>query len=297
MIMRPVLLVDTYSLFFRAYYALPPMVTSKGQPTSALYGFSSLLLKLLKEHHPATVAFAVDAPDKTFRHALYSDYKGQRASAPSALAAQMGPLRDLLDRLGVPVFRAPGFEADDVLATLARRLRETETQSLVVSGDRDLLQLAHGSVRVLFVGARGQEAVLYDEAAVHGRFQVSPQQLLSWIALVGDPSDNLPGVAGVGPRTASNLVQRFGDIPALLRRLDEVTPEKLRASLQAAASQLELNERLARLRDDVTLPDGPLASPVTTPALEKVGAFFGELEFRSLLPRLGPLRSLFSQAT
>ncbi|HET6280673.1 MAG TPA: 5'-3' exonuclease H3TH domain-containing protein [Polyangia bacterium] len=293
--MRPVLLVDTYSLFFRAYHALPPMTTTQGQPTSALYGFSSLLLKLLKEHHPAAVAFAVDAPEKTFRHGLYQNYKAQRTSAPSALAAQMAPLRDLLDRLAVPVFRAPGFEADDILATVARRLRDTDTPAVVVSGDRDLLQLAQGSVRVLFVGARGQEAVLYDDDAVHNRFQVSAQRLPSWIALVGDPSDNLPGVAGVGPRTASSLVQRFGDIPALLRRLDEVTPAKLRVSLQDAASQLELNERLARLRDDVTLPAGPLASPVTVGALDKVGAFFGELEFRSLLSRLDSLRSLFSQ--
>jgi len=283
------LLVDTYSLFFRAYHALPAMNTKSGAPTSALYGFSSVLLKELREQRPRGVAFALDAPQKTFRHALYAEYKGKRDAVPSPLVAQFGRLRELLDAFGVPRFEVPGFEADDILATLAHGLRERGEPALILSGDRDLLQLAHGGARVLFVGARGQKPVTYDRAGVLQRFGVPPEQLPAFAALVGDASYNLPGTPGVGPSTAAKWLGAYGSIESLLAHAQQVTPTRLRHGLAAHAAQIRRNQELARLRADVPLPAGPQWGPVSPDALLRVRAFFVELEFKSLLPRLEAL--------
>ncbi|HEY3593429.1 MAG TPA: hypothetical protein VGL13_06130, partial [Polyangiaceae bacterium] len=178
----PVLLLDTYSLFFRAYYALPDMRTTRGEPTSAMYGFLALLFKLLREERPSGLALGLDVPEETFRRKRYAHYKAERTSVPDGLAAQFSRLHELLSILGAPVLYAPGFEADDVLATMARQFRERDQATTVVSGDRDLLQVAHGSVRVLFAGARGKQPTYYGESEVEERFGVLPRQLPSWVA-------------------------------------------------------------------------------------------------------------------
>jgi len=283
---RPYLLIDVFSLFFRAHHALPPMSTTSGEPTSALYGFSSLLLKLFREHLPRGVSFALDAPQRTFRHGSYAPYKAGRDRTPDALTAQLGRLRELLEALGAPVFVAPGFEADDVLATLAHELHAAAGEVLVVSGDRDLLQLAGDGVKILFLGARGREPSLYDAAAVEARFEVAAAQLPTWMALVGDSADNLPGVKGVGARTAAKLVRTYGSIDGLLAHLADVPSDKLRQALGASSEQLRLNEQLARLRIDVPLGDGPLAAPVEAAGLARTRELFVALEFASLVKRL-----------
>jgi DNA polymerase I len=287
--MPPVLLVDTYSLFFRAYHALPPMSTRSGRPTSALYGFSTALLKELREQRPGALAFAVDAPFATFRHQAYPAYKAQRERVPDPLAAQFAPLRQLLAAFGVPVFEVRGFEADDVLATLASELRQQGEPTLVLSGDRDLLQLAHGSVTVAFLGARGQPPRLYDEAAVATRFDVTAQQLPSWAALVGDSSDNLPGTPGVGPRTAAKWVRSHGNVDQILAHLSELEPARLRVAVAAHAEQIRQNERLSTLRSDVPLGPLPHVGPLQAHAIEAVREVFRELEFKSLEARLDAL--------
>ena len=288
--MNRVLLLDTSSLFFRAYHALPPMTTRAGEPTSAVYGLCTLILKLLREHSPRGISFALDAPVETFRHAKYTAYKAQRAPAPDALRRQFARLRELLEALGAPVFRVPGFEADDVLATLAHELSISGDQVLIVSGDRDLFQVAKDGVDILFVGRRGREPVTYDAAAVEKRFGVPPERLPSFIALVGDPSDNIVGVSGVGPRTAAKLVNRFGSIESLLELLDQVAPAPLRESLRAASPQLRLNEDIARLRVNVPLGPGARWLPVTAEAVGRLRQLFDELEFKSLLRRLEALQ-------
>jgi DNA polymerase-1 len=286
---RPVLLVDTYSLFFRAYHALPAMNTASGEPTSALYGFSVALIKELREQRPSALAFAVDAPKRTFRHERFDGYKAQREAVPSPLVAQFGRLSELLAALEVPVFCCPGFEADDVVATVAQRLREQGQPVLILTGDRDLLQLAHGGVEVMFLGARGQKPVRYDAARVEERFEVTPEQLPVWIALVGDTSDNLPGVPGVGPRTAARWVRQYGSVAALLEHLSEVQPARLAPELEARREQLALNAELTVLRTDAPIGAGPLAAPVGASALARLRALFNELEFKSLLARLDAL--------
>ncbi len=285
---RPVLALDTSSLFFRAQHALPPMNTSRGEPTRALYGFSALLLKLLREEDPVGLVLALDAPQPTFRHERDGAYKGTRGAPPSELRQQWPRLEQLIEALGVPAFRAPGFEADDVLATVARRLRERGQRVVVVSGDRDLMQTALPPVEVLFVGRRGQPGERYDRAAVEARFGVGPERLASYAALVGDTSDNITGISGIGPRAAAKLVREFGDVAGILRHADTIEPARLRELVLGARQQLIDNEALTRLQDEVPLP-AELYGSVDAAAQERLKAIFEELEFRSLLPRLAKL--------
>ena len=189
----------------------------------------------------------------------------------------------------MPTFRVPGFEADDVLATLARELRASDRETLVVSGDRDLLQLARGSVEVLFMGRRGKDALLYDEHAVQARFGVPVERLPAYIGLVGDPSDNLPGVPGIGPGTASKLLRDAASSAELLSRLEAVKPERLRRALELHREQIILNEKLARLRDDVELGAALRHAAPTRESLLALRAWFEALEMKSLLGRLDAL--------
>ncbi len=285
-----VLLLDTFSLFFRAHYALPWMSTRAGEPTSALYGFSALLLKLLREQRGAALAFALDAPQATFRHESFDAYKAGRAPTPSTLSAQFDRLGELLHALSVPVFRCPGFEADDVLATLARLAREQREPALVVTGDRDLLQLAHGSVRVHFVGRRGKDALLYDESAVVARFGVPPTRLPAYVALTGDTSDNLPSVPGIGAATAQKLLADKSDCTELLASVATLKSSRTREALLGHREQILRTEALARLREDAPLPAGePRWAVPSAHSLSALGELFEALEFKSLRQRLAKL--------
>src|SRR5215831_16606200 len=206
----PVLLVDTLSLAYRAFFALPDMRTTRDEPTGALYGFSALLLKLWREQRPGGGAFAIDHPRPTFRHAAFPGYKASRPPAPTPLNRQLARLPALLAAFGFPVFEAAGFEADDVVATLARELAAAGAAPLVVSGDLDTLQCAVGPTRVHIVGRGATAGRTYDEAAVWARFGVAPSALPDWKALAGDVTDEIPGVPGVGARRASALLRRLG---------------------------------------------------------------------------------------
>ncbi|HTV17819.1 MAG TPA: 5'-3' exonuclease H3TH domain-containing protein [Polyangiaceae bacterium] len=284
---RPLsLLVDTYSLFFRAHHALPPMNTQSGEPTSALYGFCAALIKELGQRRPLELAFAIDAPQRTFRHEAMPSYKGTRDATPAPIVAQMGRLRELLAAFGVPVFQVVGVEADDVLATLAARLSADGSQVLVMSGDRDLFQTTGGSVSVLFLGARGQKPKVVSAADVEERFSIPPSLLPTYVALVGDNSDNLPRVPGVGPRTAASWVRQFPSATQLLAAAEQLEPARLREALLAHREQVLSNERLATLRCDVPLGEGPLTAPISAEAVEQLRALFITLEFKSLVPRL-----------
>lgn len=286
--MAAVLLLDTNSLFYRAHYALPPMKTRAGEHTAALYGFSALLVKLLREERPDGVAFARDLPRPTFRHERYTEYKAKRPPMPDALRSQWKRLDQLIDAFGVPSLFVEGFEADDVLATAARRLAESGSDVKIVSGDRDLFQTIGPRVRVVFVGARAQKPETLDVAAIEARYGVPPERLPTVFALVGESSDNLIGVRGVGMRTAQKLVAKYETATRLLAELDTVTPPKIKDALAEARDRVLMNEELARLRVDLELAE-PVVGAVTTEALQNVRALFEVLEFKSLTARLDAL--------
>jgi DNA polymerase-1 len=202
---------------------------------------------------------------------------------------QLALFSELVDALGFPLYEAPGFEADDVLATLARKFAHEGATVLLVSGDRDLLQLVDTDIELLFVGQRGKPHVRYDQAAVKARFGLVPAQLPSYVALVGDSADNLPKLSGVGEVTARQWIARFGSLGALLDRLDELDNVRLRELVRANVEQLRQNEQLARLRDDVALTGAIAARALDAAAHVRVRALFERWEFTSLLPRLSKL--------
>jgi DNA polymerase-1 len=266
----PVLLLDTHSLVHRAHHALPAMCTSRGEPTGALYGMSSLLCKLLRERRPP-------------------GYKASRKPLPSELAAQLTRARELCDAIGAPALRVDGEEADDVLATAAREAAGAGTDVLLVTGDRDLLQTVGPRVRVVFVGRRGGPHVDYDQAAVEQKYGVAPAALPTLRAFLGDPADELPGVPGVGPRIAARWVTAHGDIAGLLAAADRLAPAHLRAVVHAHADQLRRVEALGRLFTDLPLGVGPRFAAWNAAAAAGLRRWFEQLEFRSLVARLDGL--------
>lgn len=216
------LVLDGNSIVNRAFYGIKLLTTKSGYYTNAIYGFLNILLKLQDTCHPDGVAVAFDVHEPTFRHKQYADYKAGRKPMPQELRAQMPVLKELLTALGYTTVECPGWEADDVLGTLAAACRDSGDTCFIATGDRDALQLAHGGVKVLLARTKMGQAVtdVYDEATIAAEYGITPQALIQVKALQGDSSDNIPGVAGVGAKTALDLVQRFGTLDAIYKDLD-----------------------------------------------------------------------------
>lgn len=287
-------LLDGHSLAYRAFYALPAdLATTSGQVTNAVYGFTSMLIKLLGDEHPDAIAVAWDVRGPTFRRDQYADYKAQREAPPDLFAAQLPLIREVLDALRITQLSVPGFEADDVIATLARQAAREEWQVLVVTGDRDSFQLIDDHIKVLYTRRGISDMVVADEAWVLERYGITPEQYVDYAALRGDSSDNLPGVPGVGEKTASKLISGYRDLDGVYAHLDEQTP-KLKENLAAAREQAMLNRMLMRLVDDVEMPD--VEGEVAIDAFElrqwdpdEVRTVFDGLAFRVLWDRLQEL--------
>src|SRR5581483_3471179 len=244
--------LDGNSLIHRAFHALPPLTSPSGELTNATYGFTMMLLRALGDLHPTHVAAAFDTPRPTFRHERFDAYKGTRPPTPDGLSHQFQRVFEVLEALHVPIFRVDGLEADDLLGTIADRATERGLSVVVVTGDTDALQLVGPSVRVL-VPRRGlTDTVLYDEAAVRERYGLEPRQLVDLRALRGDVSDNIPGVPGVGEKTATKLFQTTGAIESILGSLDQMTP-KQRDQLSPYVDQMRMARDLAEIVRDAPI--------------------------------------------
>jgi DNA polymerase-1 len=281
------MLVDGNSLTYRAFHALPTdLMTSGGQVTNAVFGFTSMLLNLVRDHRPDRVVVTFDLPTPTFRHEVDPEYKANRASAPDILRQQMGLVRQVVDTLALPVVTVEGYEADDVIATLATAAAGRGEDVVIVTGDRDSYQLvADPHVKVLYNRRGVSDYALYDEAGIEERTGVHPAAYVTYAALRGDTSDNLPGVPGVGEKTAAKLVTTYGDLDGIYAHLDEQTP-KLRDNLAANEERARRNLRMMALVRDVPLEvdDEALGQgEVDTGAVLELFKF---LEFPSLVPRL-----------
>jgi DNA polymerase-1 len=284
-------LLDGHSLAFRAFYALPmSLATTAGQVTNAVYGFTSMLIKLLGEEKPDLLAASFDIGRPTVRLEKYAEYKAGRTEAPDEFRQQLGLILEVLETLRIPVVAIPGHEADDVIATLALRAHEEEGMDVtIVTADRDFFQLLRPGIDMIY-NLRGiSETVRYDEAKVEERFGLPPSKYLDYVALKGDPSDNIPGVPGVGEKTASRLVQEFGSIEDLLARVDDVTPPKLQDKIRDAGEDLVRNKDLARFVSDLDLDVNMDDFVVGEWDPDAVRRLFNSLEFRSLLERLEDL--------
>jgi DNA polymerase-1 len=276
--------VDGPGYLYRAYHALPYLSNSKGQPTHAVRGVSTMLLKLLREEQPAYAAVAWDPPGPTFREEKLPSYKETRPGMPDDLRSQIALVKRVFEALRLPLLEVTGFEADDVLGTLAHRLREEPIELVLVTGDKDMLQLVGPRVRVLSSNARG-EPVWLDEAAVSAKWGVTPAQIPDLLALMGDSIDNIPGVPGIGEKTAVKLINQFGSVERLYENLTLV-PGKLRETLAANRQQALLSRELATVSTRVPLEQGLEAFQSREPDWERLRALWTELEFDTLLRQL-----------
>jgi DNA polymerase-1 len=287
---KPLLvLFDGNALIHRAFHALPPLTVSKtGEIVSAVYGFAMMLLKVINELKPTHCAIAFDMKAPTFRHKLFPDYKAHRPPTPDELINQLGRVRELVSAFQIPTFELEGYEADDILGALSHQASNQGIDTVIVTGDADTMQLVSPRVKVLYPKPRGSfsDTMLYDKEAVIQKYSLKPEQIADFKALKGDPSDNIPGVPGIGEKTAVKLLQQFSSMEQIYEHIDEVTPAKLQAILRE-------NEAIGRQSKELTTI--VIQTPVTLKLDDcqvsqydrnRVSELFRELEFASLLPKL-----------
>lgn len=292
---RRLVLLDAHAILHRAYHALPDFATRAGEPTGALYGLATMLMKIINELKPDYLAACYDLPEPTYRHEAYEQYKATRVKADPNLVVQLNTSRDVFKAFHIPIYEKVGFEADDILGTITQEVTDPEVEIIIASGDMDTLQLVHGTrVRVYTLRKGIQDTVMYDEAAVKERFGFPPERLPDYKGLRGDPSDNIPGIVGVGEKTASELIQKFGTIEALYKTLKKdpaaataagVKPRMLEL-LKNGKEEAEFSKMLATIRRDApidfVLPARPWREEVSVQDLQDL---FERLEFRSLAAR------------
>ena len=276
-------LIDGSGFLFRAFHALPPLTRPDGTPVNAVLGFTNMLAKLLKEHTGTHLAVIFDAGRETFRNRVFAEYKAQRPPPPPELVPQFPLVREATAAFAVPAIELADWEADDLIAAYTEAARAAGGQVTIVSSDKDLMQLVGPEVTML--DPIKQRPI--GPAEVAERFGVPPEKVIEVQALMGDPTDNVPGVPGIGPKTASELVRAYGDLEGVLEAAPAMPPSKRREALIAHADDARLSRRLVTLRADAPLPL-PLAElRVRTPEPETLGAWLAAQGFRSVLQRLG----------
>ena len=285
---RPRLVIlDAMSLIHRAYHAVPRhFATSSGEPTNAVFGFTNILLRVVEELSPDHAAAAFDLPGPTFRDEMYEPYKAHREAPDDMLVAQFGRIRELLEVLGIPIYDLEPYEADDVLGTLARQAEADGFDVWLITGDRDALQLVTPHVRVLSTNPRTGQPLIYDEAAIADRWGIKPSQVIDFKGLVGDSSDNIPGVKGVGEKTASTLLKDYADIDDIYAHLENLRPA-IRRRLEGQEEVAYLSRRLATIVCDVPVEFDQERTRLWQADVNAVQALMRELQFRNVVERMG----------
>ncbi|WP_456417640.1 DNA polymerase I [Thiolapillus sp.] len=275
------ILVDGSSYLFRAFHALPPLTNSRGEPTGAIVGVVNMLRKLINDYQPKYMAVVFDAPGKTFRDDLYADYKANRPPAPEELVAQISMLHDIVEAMGLPLLMVEGVEADDVIGTLTRQAAQQGMTTLVSTGDKDMAQLVDGHVSLIDTMSNRY----LDEAGVEEKFGVKPEQIIDYLTLVGDASDNIPGVPKCGPKTAAKWLAQYGTLDELTAHAEQIKG-KIGESLRAALLQLPLSRQLATIKTDVPLALGPEQLQPREPDVERLRQLYQRIEANRLLAAL-----------
>lgn len=288
--MERLMLLDGNGLIYRGYFALPPLTTARGELVNAVFGFCSIVLRGIQDLRPDYVAVAFDLAGPTFRHERFADYKATRARMPDDLRDQFPKVRDVVKALRFPVHELAGFEADDVIGTLTVEAEARGLDTTIVTGDLDMLQIVSDGVRLMTTRSGVENTILYDPAKVFERFALAPSQMIDFKALKGDTTDNIPGVPGVGEKTAAKLIREFGDLDSVYARLDEVRPDRLREKLAEHREQVFLGRELSTIIRDLPVSLDLEAARLGDYDRDEVIRLFREYEFRSLLDRLPPLR-------
>ncbi len=288
---KKLVLIDGHALAYRAFFALPvdAFSTSKGELTNAVYGFTMMLLRALQEEKPDFIAVTFDAPAATFRHEEFEEYKAHRPPMREEMRSQMDRIREVVQVMNIPAFEVPGYEADDLIGSLAQQATDQDLDTVIITGDNDTLQLVSRAVKVVTPGGYRQkfsDAKVYDEEAVHEKYGIDPARVADYKGLVGDKSDNIPGVAGVGDKTARQLIQKYGSIEEIYEHLDEIESTRAKKALQGQKEQALLSKRLATIVTKVPIELDLEKCRTSDYDRDKVMALFRELEFRSLVQRL-----------
>ncbi|MFM8453456.1 MAG: DNA polymerase I [Gammaproteobacteria bacterium] len=293
--MEKLFLIDGSSYLFRAYHALPPLISKTGLHTGALYGSLNMLKKLILDHKPEYIALIFDSKEKNFRHEIFPSYKANRSQMPEELAEQIAPLFEIIKALGLPLIQIPGIEADDVIATLSYQAKDQELNTTIISSDKDLAQLVEdGKISILDT----MKNKVYNRETVFEKFEVYPEQIADWLTLTGDSVDNIPGVPKVGPKTASKWLQQYSSLENLLAHQDEI-PGKVGESLRTTASHLNLYKQLVLLNTNLDLNIDPKSLEAQTPQLERLKKLLETYEIKSWLkdfPQAWMLDSKASEA-
>jgi len=293
---KHLLIIDANSVIHRAYHALPLLTTKKGELVNAVYGFLLVFFKAIKDFQPDYIAACFDFPGPTFRHKKYKEYKAKRPPTPKDLVSQIPKVKEILNAFSVPVFEKEGFEADDIIASLKIKNQRAKIKNIIISGDLDLLQLVDKQTGVYILRKGVKDTVLYDENLVKEKFQgLTPEQILDFKALRGDPSDNIPGVTGVGEKTAIKLIKQFGNLENLYKAINQrplreavliSVNQHLRALLEEYKEQAFLSKELAEIEKNAPIDFNLEKCRWGEYDKEKIVQLLKNLEFYSLIERL-----------
>ncbi|OGG03078.1 hypothetical protein A2W14_05230 [Candidatus Gottesmanbacteria bacterium RBG_16_37_8] len=284
--MLRLVLIDGHAILYRAYYALPPLTTSKGVPSGAVYGFISILLKTINDLKPTNLAVAFDRPEPTFRKKLFKEYQSQRPKMEENLVSQVDLMHSLITTLGIAVYELAGFEADDVIGTLAdQAVKGEKSEVIVVTGDRDMLQLVDDRIRIYMPVKGISDAKLFGKDEVVEKFGVFPSQVVDYKALIGDPSDNYPGVSGIGPKTAENLIKKYGSLENIYKNIDQVEA-KLKEKLIRDKENAFMSQKLAEIVKNAPVNLDLASTKLINLDRPDVRSVFEELGFLTLITRL-----------
>jgi DNA polymerase-1 len=280
---RKLILVDGSGYLYRAFHALPPLTNSRGEPTGAVLGVLNMLNKMIKEEAPDRIAVVFDAPGRTFRDDLFDQYKAQRAPMPDDLRSQVQPLYDTVAAMGVPLLRVPGVEADDVIGTLAKQAADAGFKVLISTGDKDMAQLVGPNVELLNTMSNTR----LDRVGVKAKFDVFPEQIVDYLALVGDTSDNIPGVTSVGPKTAAKWLNQYQNLDTLIAHAADISG-KVGENLRNELPMLELSRKLATIDTTLQLEVAPEQLGAGAPDVPRLRELYSRMDLRALLKSLGP---------
>lgn len=283
--MDRLVLIDGHAILHRAFHALPSLTNSKDQPVGAVFGFCSMLLRVIKDLKPKYLAVAFDRPAPTFRQELFPAYQAQRPEMADELSGQIELVHQVLETMGVSIFEMDGLEADDLIGTLAIQASKQDLETIIVTGDRDMLQLVNEKVKVLAPVTGISNMVFYDEQKVKEKYGLLPSQWVDCKALVGDPSDNYPGVTGIGPKTAAALLNKYNSLEKIYQNLGELS-EKLAQVLRKDKEKAKLAQKLAQIITDAPIDlnlENCRLQDLNDPRVEEI---FKEFEFKSLWDRI-----------
>ncbi|MDA8339408.1 MAG: hypothetical protein M0Z70_08930 [Nitrospiraceae bacterium] len=272
-------LIDGNSYFYRAYHAIRGLTNSKGFPTNAIYGFTNMILKIIREKKPDAVAIAFDSPVPTERHRIYEEYKAQRPETPDDLVVQIPHIKEIIKAFNMPAFEMPGYEADDIICTIAKKAASQGVSVFILSGDKDMMQVVGNGIKIY----DPMKDVIIDENYVMERFGLPPERITEAMALTGDAIDNIPGVKGIGEKTAKELLSKTGSLDELLNHPERIESERIRKMITDNIENIKLSKVLATIDTNIPIDMSIQDMTIKEPDWPKLLNMFSEFEFKSLI--------------